>query len=82
MVVAKDQTTGMTTTETGRGYLKVSDYQSRNAATRRAVDAAFADGAKRLATRLLGDVPKDWEQPIIFKEDKDEDFPSEDDGSS
>jgi hypothetical protein len=84
MVVAKDQTTGKTTTETGRGYLKVSDYQSRNAATRQAVDAAFADGAKRMATRLLGNEPKAWVQPKVFKEDKDEDFPSEeeDDGSS
>ena len=79
MVVANDQTTGKTITETGHGYLKVSDYRNRNTATRRAVDTAFADGAKRLATRLLGNAPKAWVQPKVFKEDKDEDFPSDED---
>jgi hypothetical protein len=72
----------VTTTETGHGYLKVSDFKSRNAATRHAADTAFSDGAKRLATRLLGNVPKAWEQPKMFKEDSDEDFPNEDDGIS
>ncbi len=62
--------------------MKVSDYGSRNEATRQAVNTAFNDGAKRLVMRLLGNVPKDWVKPTAFKEDSDEDFPSEDDGSS
>lgn len=77
MVVSKDQTSGLATTESGRAYVKVSDYGSRNEATRQAVNTAFKDGSKRLLMRLLGNVPKEWVKPTVFKEDSDEDFPDE-----
>jgi len=64
LISAKDRKSGLTTTETGHGRVKLKDHDGdTNAAFRQALDLAFANGTSRLVIRLAGGVPPPWQPP-------------------
>jgi hypothetical protein len=73
MLIAKDMTSTTSLTDTGRAYVKVSDYDTSDQAVRQALNIAFEDGSKRIFTRLMGGVPEVWKQPKIYQDSEDSD---------
>jgi hypothetical protein len=85
MLIAKNMTSTTSLTDTGRAYVKVSDYDTPDQAVSQALNLAFEDGSKRIFTRIMGGVPEVWKQPKIYQDRKDSDNtdfidPLDDDG--
>ena len=78
MFTAKDPALTTPLTDTGRAYIKGSDYHTGDQAVKQAMRIAFEDGSKRLITRIMGGVPDAWKQPKLFDDEDDSGFEDSD----
>lgn len=66
-ISSENRQTGDTIRETGRAYIRTDKFEDTPSAYREALANAVTDGANRLTSRIVGDVPEPWRKPKLFE---------------